>query len=439
MKFKGKLIGGRHKPYPYQRRVIRQMARMPVAILGAEMGTGKTLMSLMSMEASGIQRLLVLCPAIAVRNWYREAKLCGFTGEIRVMSYDMARVPKRSKELKSWKFDGIILDEAHYLKNSQAKRTRAVYGVACDGKGGLVEGCNRIYALSGTICPNNVTELYPHLRCMTPTRIKSTFWGFRTRYCSLRETRYGVEITGARNVAELKEIMRDIYIPLRQKDVLPDLPPLVINDREVDPIDAKEALLEIKELEKLPEIQAMVEHLENAARPSPLNMGEHVATLRRLIGSAKVGAACEYILDIVENSPEKLIVFCYHKHVMQALLEILQKKKVDTVLVDGSCSQKQRAVAIERFRTKPECKVFIGQLNACGTAITLTEANQVVFVEQDWTPANNLQAAKRAHRIGQDRPVYVNNLMLHNSIDERISAALTAKTLHLMEIGLCAA
>jgi SNF2 family DNA or RNA helicase len=107
--------------------------------------------------------------------------------------------------------------------------------------------------------------------------------------------------------------------------------------------------------------------------------------------------------------------------------------------VDGSCTQKQRATAIDKFRNDKHCRVFLGQLNACGTAITLTEANQVVFIEQDWTPANNLQAAKRAHRIGQDRPVYVNNLMLHNSIDERISAALTAKTLHLMEIGLCAA
>lgn len=438
MKIKGQIIGGRHKPYPYQRKIIRKMAKMPVAILGAEMGTGKTLMALMSMEASGIKKLLVLCPAIAVRNWHRESVLCGFTGDIRVMSYDMARNPKRSKELKAWGFDGIILDEAHYLKNSQAKRTRAVYGLACDGKGGLVEGCDRIYALSGTIAPNNVTELYPHLRCLTPTRVKSTFYGFRTRYCSLRETRYGVEITGARNVAELKEIMRDVYIPLRQKDVLPDLPPLVINDREVDPVDAKEALLELKELEQHPEIQEMLVHLENASRPSPLNMSEHVATLRRLIGTAKVGAAVEYILDIVEHSQEKLIVFCYHKHVMDSLEEALVKK-TSCVRVDGSCTQKQRATAIDKFRNDKHCRVFLGQLNACGTAITLTEANQVVFIEQDWTPANNLQAAKRAHRIGQDRPVYVNNLMLHNSIDERISAALTAKTLHLMEIGLCAA
>lgn len=431
-------LQGKYSPYPYQRKIIRKMVEMPKVILGAEMGTGKTIMSLLGMEYSGIKRLLILCPAIAQRNWHREISLCGYTGEFQILSYDKARVPKRLAELKKYGHDGIVLDEAHYLKNSQAKRTRSVYGTACDGVGGLVEGCTRVYALSGTIAPNNVTELFPHLRFMCSEEVKRTFWSFRSRYCSMRETRYGVEVTGARNVKELKTILNTVYIPLRQKEALPDLPPITFSDKEVDPIDAKESLLKLKEMEKIPEVQAMVAHLENASRPAPLNLQEHVATLRRLIGSAKVAAAAEFILDIVEHSSEKLIVFCYHRHVLAHLQELLLKR-VSCVRVDGACSQKQRYDAIAKFRTDKNCKVFIGQLNACGTAITLTEANQVVFVEQDWTPANNLQAAKRAHRIGQDRPVFVSNLMLHNSIDERISAALTAKTLHLMEIGLCAA
>jgi SNF2 family DNA or RNA helicase len=101
----------------------------------------------------------------------------------------------------------------------------------------------------------------------------------------------------------------------------------------------KEALLELKELEQHPRNSSNAGAFGERSRPHPLNMSEHVATLRRLIGTAKVGAAVEYILDIVEHSQEKLIVFCYHKHVMDSLEEALQKKNIDTVRVDGSCSR----------------------------------------------------------------------------------------------------
>lgn len=426
------------KPYPYQKKIVRQLAQMPKAILGAEMGTGKTLMSLLAMEANSLNKVLVLCPAIAVANWKREAQRVGFSAELRVMSYDKARQPKTLKELKEWGHQGIILDEAHFLKSSGAKRTRAVYGHACDGVDGLVTGCKRVYALSGTIAPNNVSELYPHLRFMVPSRVKGSYFAFRNRYCSIRDTRWGSVITGARNTEELKDMMRDVYIPLRSRDVLPDLPSISFNDTVVDPVDAKEALLKLKEYEKLPEIEALVQHLENAAETSPPPPSEHVATLRRLIGAAKTPAAAQYILEMLEGSKDKVVVFAYHKSVLRHLQKLILSK-VKSVMVDGSCSQNERNESIHRFQNDPECRVFIGQLTACGTAITLTQSNQVVFLEQDWTPATNLQASKRCHRIGQERPVFCTNLMLHNSIDERISAALSAKTQHLLEIGLCPA
>lgn len=425
------------KPFNYQKKVIRQLAKKEVCILGAEMGTGKTIMALLAMEAHGYKRLLVVCPAIAVSHWYREhEKLCLQT-EIRVVSFDKARQDKTHKELMEWGHEGLIIDEAHYLKSPNAKRTKAIYGEYCDGKsGGLVTGCKRVYALSGTICPNNVSELYPHLRFMKPSRVKGNAFSFLNRYCSTLQTRWGTQITGTRNKEELIKIMKDIYIPLRAKDVLPDLPAISFNDRVIDPIDAKEALLRLKEIEKLPEIELLVQQLENAAEVRSTPVSEHVATLRRLIGTAKSAAAVQYILEIIGSSKEKVVVFAYHKHVIRHITNLLVEK-TKVAVITGDTSKKQRDEAIDKFRNTEDCRVFIGQLHACGTGITLTESNHVVFAEQDWTPATNLQAAKRCHRIGQDKPVWVHNLMLHNSIDERISAAISTKTQHLLEFGLC--
>jgi len=421
------------KPYEYQKTVIRKLAKMPVAILAAEMGTGKTLMSLVAMEANRLDSVLVACPAVAVSHWIREHKRLGLKTPIHVVSFDKARQPKTLQELRLG-HQGVIIDEAHYLKSPDTKRTKAIYGNRCDGEGGLVEGCKRVYALSGTICPNNVSELYPHLRLMVPDEI-SSFSAFTQHFCSGYQTDWGFRVTGARNVEQLKGILRKVFIALRARDVLPDLPAISFNVSPVDPLDARDALLELKEIETLPEVEAMVASLEEAAQVKEVAVSEHIATLRRLIGAAKTPAAAQYILDIVEGSQEKVVVFCYHKFVIQQLFHLLAKK-TKVVRIDGSTSPKQRDQALDQFRRTSDYRVFIGQIHACGTGITLTESNHVVFVEQDWTPAANLQASKRCHRIGQDKPVFVHNLMLNNSIDERISAALSAKSQHLLEIGL---
>jgi SWI/SNF-related matrix-associated actin-dependent regulator of chromatin subfamily A-like protein 1 len=82
----------------------------------------------------------------------------------------------------------------------------------------------------------------------------------------------------------------------------------------------------------------------------------------------------------------------------------------------------------QKFQSDPKCRVFVGQVVAAGTAITLTAAHQVMFVEADWTPANNQQAAMRCHRIGQTKPVTVRFVGMANSIDERIQRVLKQKT-----------
>ena len=120
----------------------------------------------------------------------------------------------------------------------------------------------------------------------------------------------------------------------------------------------------------------------------------------------------------------------WHHEVMDVLQRQLQHFGV--VRVDGGTPTRQRC--IDTFQNDSTVKVFLGQIRACGTAITLTASNQVAFVEASWTPADNLQAAKRCHRIGQTKLTMVRMFSLAGSIDEVVTRILARKARMTSEI-----
>ena len=436
-------------PYSYQVRAATRMNTGPHWILGADLGTGKTVMALLAMQKAEIKKLLVICPAIAVANWQREAQRLNYSQELVVYSYDKARQKKTFQELRQWSPDGVVLDEAHYLKNPDAQRTQMVYGTTCSGEGGLVEHAKKVLALSGTIAPNNAAELYPHLKYFCPDVLKNAnFWQFREYFCQLHRRRIHnrtvVSITGNKNVEDLKKLLAPIYIPLRAASVLKDLPPITYRTAV---LDAGRAMAALKEIDRLVDqsrkadwyqILMQLDELDLPMEERKLPpMTDELARIRRLIGEVKVPLTVEYIKEMLAGSQEKIIVFAYHRNVIDELLRGLTSH-TKVARISGSTSLYQRNRAMEMFRTDPECRVFLGQIQACGTAITLNVANHVLFVEQSWVPAENYQASKRCHRIGQDKPVFVTNLMLANSIDVQITNTLAVKTARIKELGLCA-
>jgi SWI/SNF-related matrix-associated actin-dependent regulator 1 of chromatin subfamily A len=111
--------------------------------------------------------------------------------------------------------------------------------------------------------------------------------------------------------------------------------------------------------------------------------------------------------------------------VIDTLMSALQQ--FQPVKIDGRTNQSQREAAVEAFQTDPNCRVFVGQLQAASTAITLTAASNVLFAEADWTPAINAQAAARAHRIGQPSAVTARFVMLDGTSDALVMKALARK------------
>jgi SWI/SNF-related matrix-associated actin-dependent regulator 1 of chromatin subfamily A len=123
-------------------------------------------------------------------------------------------------------------------------------------------------------------------------------------------------------------------------------------------------------------------------------------------------------------------VFAVHRDVISILASALRKKfgRFGVVTLFGGTPPRRRQENIDRFQTDPKCRVFIGQVVAAGTAITLTAAHDVLFAEASWNPADNAQAAMRCHRIGQDEPVFVRFVSAAGTIDERIQRVLRRKT-----------
>ena len=177
------------------------------------------------------------------------------------------------------------------------------------------------------------------------------------------------------------------------------------------------------------ELDTVEEALENMNEPLDYlkKIGTHVASLRKITALAKVDAVMKWVR---ESSFKKVVLFAHHKAVIEKLKEL-----ENSVYVDGSCSQSHREKAVKDFQ-HGDAEVFIGQIQAAGTGLTLTAANVLLFVEVSWTPAENRQAADRIHRIGQKNSCLVYFTMIPNSIDENIIRVVKRKTETIRNLGL---
>jgi len=150
-----------------------------------------------------------------------------------------------------------------------------------------------------------------------------------------------------------------------------------------------------------------------------------------MLGLAKLRGATEYIVDMLDSLPEnrKVLVFAHHADVIAALTTHLAEYS-PAVLV-GKTSQREREEAVDKFLNDPKCRVFVGNIQAAGTAITLVgpkcKCSDVVFVESSWTPMDNAQAACRVHRIGQKDGVVARMLSASGTVDDLIHGLLVRK------------
>lgn len=403
--------------YPYQVTGSQWLSNKKNALLADVPGLGKTAQAIRAANLLGARSIVVICPAHLRSNWTREFQMFDKSGLIPwIVSYNSA-----AAHVAAGDTDVLILDESHYLKTKTSKRTQAVFGDTKKVEG-IASKAAHVFCLSGTPAPNNSSELWPMMRALMPETLDKrqlSYWGFVQKYCRTRDNGFGLQIVGSKNSKELSERLSPYMLRRKKEDVLPDLPPVRFETLLLD----GEALSELYLLEKEfgPQITQI---LEDKGADGLREIAPHVAQLRRATGLAKVIAVAE---TIIAEQPDKIVIGAYHKDVIRELLLHLNPW-FGAVTFAGDTPQKERETAVERFQTDPTCRVFIGQMTAAGTGLTLTAASEMIIVESSWVPAENEQFAMRIHRIGQKNACRVRFATLANSLDEKINRAVLRKT-----------
>lgn len=454
-----------NKLYPYQREGAEWLASKRAALLAWQMGTGKTPTAVSACDVVGAQRILVLCPAVARPVWrdafsqwskahhrpvsilHAATQPIGIHNDptTLIASYDLLSRESNgvAKKLSQLQWDVVICDEGHALKNRSSTRTKAVYGKKVDGRSGIAANAKHVWILTGTPVLNHADELWTHLHALAPELIEySPGWAmpyltFTERYCQLTPTPFGNKIVGSRNALDLANRMSPFMSKKRKEDVLKDLPPITFGTVPVSIYDARVDKALLKEFnDAYIKVAPMVANFDS---PDPeLFLSQlrgaalALASERRLTGLLKAPVAAELIHNDLKDTDEKMIVFAQHSAVIDALMHDLAV--FAPVKIDGRTSHSERDAAIKQFQGDPACRIFVGQLQAASTAITLTAASQVLFVEADWTPAMNAQAAARAHRIGQKNAVTARFVVLDGTLDAQIMKILARKTQDIAEI-----
>jgi SWI/SNF-related matrix-associated actin-dependent regulator 1 of chromatin subfamily A len=441
---------------PFQEDGSNLLAKLPRAMLVWDAGVGKTPTAVRACVKADARRILVFCPPIGVSVWrdhfsawshYKPYVMDSahalkpyafMTGAgVRIIPYSRCRPDSavmRAACDHDW--DAVIIDECHYLKSSDAQRTRAIYGAKTDLVKTPLERAKHIWCLSGTPVLNHPAEFWTHLRALAPEVLVLPQLGkgpmdegvFIDRFCVTRATPYGVQIRGGKNAPELVERIRPLIDRKRIKDVLTDLPALRIVEHPLPADTAIDRTLRTEMDDALRDLGFDPEALDDDALLAAIQSGQiGFSTIRRLIGRAKVEGVTTMVKDFLNDNEEaKLIVFAHHREVIRDLADNL---KADSPLViTGATTLAARDNAITGFQTDPRLRLIILAIEAAGEVITLHAAHNVWIAEPSPVPAKNAQAIARAHRKGQKHPVLARFILLPGTLDARLMEIVARKT-----------
>ena len=424
------------KALPFQKAGVEYALGFDNVLIADEPGLGKTIQSILLCNEREHQRIIVICPsALKIAPWVREIKKWTTLKNAKVLTlekfYDIPMIDKDFKgflimsfefaakckkvnntmhphhliALKNFKPETVIIDEVHKLKNVSAKRTKLILA-----KEGLRRVVKNWILLSGTPIENRPIEIYSILKSLMPGVLNGLSYNqFAYKFCGafMMEVngRSFLNVQGASNLRNLAARLRAGGMVRRQKSaVLKQLPAKIRNIVFMD--DKKKRFA--------------------AARYSPKLLSEQeiefmsASKERAELGLHKASMACDYIYELLNSGHEKIVVFCIHKQVVKTIEDFLIEKKIGVVTLTGSTRQDDRVKAQDSFQKNKNTKVFIGNIEAAGVGITLTAASYVVIVEPHWTPGANEQAEDRVHRIGQDRQVICDYLVVPDTMDEHI-------------------
>ncbi len=424
--------------YPYQLDGVRWLTEHRRGGLFDDQGLGKTVQALTALRQLSAARTLICAPAVALHNWKREVLLVDPTARVQVLrtgrdivrgdathvivSHALFRMPKIDAQLHG--FNALVIDEAQAFRNPYAKRSRRMFL----GNDAMARRSPIVWALTGTPMPNDATNVWTMLAGIRPELVRDAETGkllsyaqWRDRFCVTVPSGFSnqLKVVGIKRAPELRSRVMAFGLRRLKSDVLQDLPPIRYSDVLLD------SSTRVREtFDPLKITDDTLDQLQ--ADPS-------FAEWRHACGLAKVAPTIELLSDELREDPKrKVIVVAHHLDVIEQLVAGLGEFGCRSIT--GARSPQERYDAVNEFQTDPTTRVIVLQITAGGTAITLTAAQDVVFVEQSFVPGDNAQVADRAHRIGQRGSVHVRFLSLANSVDQIVGEILARKTAMIRQV-----
>jgi len=437
---------------PHQVAAIEWGVNNKAVLIADEQGLGKTIEAIGIANYFTFSKILVITIASMKYTWAEEIEkwstsfpsihvVEGTKPDIPhhattlVVNYDIVRHASVQEAIERFApFDLAIVDEAHYMKNPEAQRTKAIIG-----KGGLATLAGRHVLLTGTPMQSKPIELYPLLAAYARDLIRpyTDYWSFAKRYNGAYRDRWGWQLGAPTNREELNSRLREGFMLRRlKKDVMKNLPdkryqivPLQIGKSGKISKEVAE-LLDNAELTDAAMRKIDLGLKFDAHEKDMAALGEMVNE-RRDIAEQKLPTCLKHIKDTLSNT-DKVIIFAHHKSIVGDLAAELAQ--YNPAVISGSVALKKRKAEVDRFQTDPSCRVFIGNMDAAGTGITLTAASTVICVEWSWVPGIIEQAVDRAHRRGQTEMVVAQFLVVKDTIEEYMMRRVIDKLKHVKQI-----
>ena len=380
-------------------------------LLGDEMGLGKTIQALAVFchltEVAEGERFLVVCPASVLHNWMREVskwtslepRLLHGTGRdaqfrtwledggVAVTSFRTLQALPLEPEEFAERVDVLVVDEAHFVKNPEAERTRVVETIA--------RGARRVSFMSGTPLENRLIEFRQLVHHLQPE--------------IARELDGPISSTGdlVLGRAKFMETVAPVYLRRNQEDVLSELPERIDNEEWVELFPEEQSAY--RDAVGARNIMAMRRAATVGAGP------QRSAKLERL----------EELLDEYRENGRKVLVFTYFLDVLDALNERFGAHIVGTIT--GEVPPEDRQQLADRLASHEGHAILLGQITAAGVGMNLQSASAVILLEPQWKPSTEEQAIARAHRMGQTLTVNVHRFYATDSVDERMKEVLADK------------
>jgi len=449
---------------PHQARFV-ESARLGhrTYLLADEPGLGKTAQSLLAASVAGAYPLLAIVPNVVKMNWAREVELWtphrratvihgdGDTldafADVVIVNYDV--LDRHLAWLGTLGFRGMVVDEAHFIKNLQSQRSRHVLTLADQIRRRTPGGNPLLMALTGTPLINDVDDFKAIWQFL------GWLQGDKPAPALMRKLEEsGLTPADHAFYPEARAAVIDMGIVRRRKiDVAADLPAKRIADLPVELDDDLGRSIQKAERELAARLVARYKALVSARSTGPKPMvpdeeqraafvravahaeleeskgattGENVFTMVRKIGQAKAGLAADYAAQLV-RSVGKVVFFAKHIDVMDTAEDVFAKRELRTVSLRGDQSALERQAAIDAFNNDPDVAVAVCSLTAAGVGVNLQASSNVVLAELSWTAAEQTQAIDRVHRIGQDEPVTAWRIIAAHTIDARIAELIGSK------------